>query len=290
MSTTRFDAHRKATAWLLVMTTFLAGCAANVVPDPRSPRSRMLETVRDTPVAQQESGVKQTSAAYRKLVAQAKKAETSGDLAEAVALYKQAIALDAQAVDGYVGLGIMNAKQKRLTAAEHYLGMSLEIEPDNAAALGYMGVVRDLQQSFEQAEYYHSSATKLAPTDATLLNNYGFSLLMQGKPAEAESLFRRALAEEKENAGRITNNLVIALARQARYDEALDLQVKTMDKKSALNNIGYIAMMNVDYDIAEKYFRDAIAAEPKGHEPAQANMRRLAELMAELEQARANDR
>ena len=61
----------------------------------------------------------------------------------------------------------------------------LDGDPNSAAALQGMGIVADLSQDWPAAEHYYSRALSFKPNDADLINNLGYSYLLQNRLAEA---------------------------------------------------------------------------------------------------------
>jgi len=125
----------------------------------------------------------------------------------------------------------------------------------------------------KSAEFYNS-ALELQPDNVTVLNNYGYSLIMSHKYAEAEAVLRKASYVEQDDI-RSVNNLAIAIAWQKRYDEAVKMASSQIKPYVAYNNIGYIAYLNKDYDIASSYYKKAIILSPKYYKKAEKNLELL---------------
>jgi Tfp pilus assembly protein PilF len=101
---------------------------------------------------------------------------------------------------------------------------------------------------------------------AIVLNNRGFSLLLQRRPDEATADFLAAL-KKKPNLAPARTNLRLAIAMKGDYDHAI--AGGGQDGQAALlNNAGVAAMSRGDYTRAENLFGRAITA--KGAYYAQA--------------------
>jgi tetratricopeptide (TPR) repeat protein len=79
-------------------------------------------------------------------------------------------------------------------AAEKALRQVLGARPDDAAALGLLGVVLDNQDRHDEAGKCYQRALALSPRSAGLLNNYGNHLLATRQPAAARAAFLKVVA------------------------------------------------------------------------------------------------
>ena len=78
---------------------------------------------------------------------------------------------------------------------------------------------------------------------------------------------------------RIRNNLAISLAWQSRYDEAISILIKVLNHEVAYNNVGYIALLNKQYPVAEKFFKKALYISPSYYVRAAHNLEKVENLM-----------
>lgn len=146
-------------------------------------------------------------------------------------------------------------------------------DPRRVKTLNYLGVLADLAGDHQNAEQYYLSALSLAPDHPGVLNNYGYSLLQRQAYQEAEQRLQSALALSTD-IGRINNNLAILYARQCRYQRALDQSLNTLKQTEALNNVGYIALLNRDYDVAIRLFQQSLEESPSYNAKASDNLAR----------------
>ena len=84
----------------------------------------------------------------------------------------------------------------------------------SARAWNARGVLADLNRDWKAADEAYARAEGLAPGDAAIVNNQGWSMLMRGEWASALSLFERAAALDPKSA-RISNNLELVSAALA---------------------------------------------------------------------------
>src|SRR5690349_7239001 len=81
-----------------------------------------------------------------------------------------------------------------LANAEQSLQGLLNTRPNDAAALGVLGVVLDQEKKYREADGVYRRALAVSPRSAALLNNYGNHLIATGKSAEARKVFVQVLA------------------------------------------------------------------------------------------------
>jgi Flp pilus assembly protein TadD len=121
-----------------------------------------------------------------------------------------------------------------------------------------LGVLADLESDFSLSSDYYQRALALEPHEY----------------AKAEAILAKGLAIEP-GYFRIRNNLAIALSWQKKYQEALDVLVAKLPYAVACNNVGYIAMLNEDYDSAKYYFKTAISSSTRFYVEAARNLDRV---------------
>ena len=125
--------------------------------------------------------------------------------------------------------------------------------------------------------YEHAMAAPGANT-AVVLNNRGYSHLLQHQVDQAATDFVAALQKDPALAPARTN-LRMALAMQGQYDRAAMTGVGD-DRAAVLNNVGLAAAMRGDYGEADKLLNDAIAAKGEFYSRAAENLQLSRELAA----------
>ncbi len=162
-------------------------------------------------------------------------------------------------------LGVLYGEQKRFDEALHYMNLALERNPDNVAALNYLGYSwAERGMNLEQAEQKILRALELRPDDGFITDSLGWVYYMRARPLiergnlkEGRPLLRRAI-EELEKAVQLTGgDPVIA-------EHLGDAYLLLPDKKQAL----------------EKY-REAIRLEPREAEQPELRQK-LESLQQEL--------
>ena len=80
-----------------------------------------------------------------------------------------------------------------LSEATYSFGEALRIDPDNAEAHHGMAVVSDLNEDWDLAEINYKRALAVRPDDVNLLNDQGYSYLLQNRYYEASQYLNQAL-------------------------------------------------------------------------------------------------
>jgi Flp pilus assembly protein TadD len=175
---------------------------------------------------------------------------------------------DAEALEGK---GMAQMQMGKYTGAETYLKMSIVQDGYRWQALNSLGVIMDLQDRKKEAEAYYRRALAILPDNPRLSNNLGYSLMMAGRYVEAEKVLRGALQIEPDSA-HLKNNLAICIVRQKRYQDAIDVLLDRRAPEKAYNNIGYLAMLQGDYDTAIGLFEKALEVSPRYYARAAQNL------------------
>lgn len=197
----------------------------------------------------------------------------SGNAANAYVLYQSLLEDGTYHARALQGIGLAELALGREEAAGSVLEQAVHADPSLWRAWNALGRHYDNRSDWPAAEAAYARAMKLQPDDPAILNNVGISYSRQGRYAEAEGMYRQALAIDP-GATATENNLRLAIAWQGRYAEALN-GVPQDAAPDALNNVGYIAMMNGDYATAERLFLRALEVSPTYHAEAQSNLDRL---------------
>lgn len=169
------------------------------------------------------------------------------------------------------GAGIASLRLGELAEARKYLQAAVAADERDARAWGGLGLVGDATGDWKAAETAYSKALHISPDDPLILNNFGYSLMLQRRHAEALDLLGRAVkSATKEPA--IRNNYRIALALSGDYAEAINQPDADFDLARQLNNAGYAAWLNRDIPAARALLARAIEAKPTHYGLAERNL------------------
>lgn len=124
-----------------------------------------------------------------------------------------------------------------------------------------LGTACDRLGRFDDADQHYEQAMKLAPRDALVWNDAGYSQYLRGNWKLAEERLRKAVSLDATNP-RFKNNLGLALAASGRADDALLVLEQAGDKASAHVNIAYILAAQNDVEGARRHYREALKLQP----------------------------
>ncbi|MCT7656288.1 tetratricopeptide repeat protein [Oceanimonas sp. NS1] len=217
--------------------------------------------------------------------------------ARAELAYRNALREDAKRLDAKEGLALLLIDMKRHREAETLL---LEVVKADQARLGQastdvdecvtnaespwrsyngLGLLADILEQGQQARKHYRCALQIQPGMAMLHTNLGFSHYLNSDYPQAEQAYTRAVNQEPEYE-RAWSNLGLLYYRWGRQSEALMALRKIMSQAEALNDLGYIAMMEGEYDIASSLFQRAIDASPRYYPKAVDNLSQAKSMQA----------
>ena len=209
----------------------------------------------------------------------------SDSLPEAADAFTQLLADPAMAARAGQGLGLTQLRQGKTTEAVATLDKALAADPTLVRAWNARAVAADRLKDWAGADAAYARAIALAPDDADVLTNRGYSLLLRERFTAAEMDLARAVAIAPQNNVARTN-LRIARAMQGRYEEAFQGATKASLAED-LNTVGYVAMARGDLSVAEAYFNRAMSLNPAFDRVAWANLQYLKSLQG---RARAEEK
>ena len=175
--------------------------------------------------------------------------------------------LRARALQGK-GIGLLRTGDRAGALAA--LSEAVKHDPGMWRAWNGLGFLHDLNREWGESEQAYRQALARNPPSAVVHNNYGYSLLMQQRYTEAAVQFRQALKTDP-TFGPARANLRLAHAWQGDYTDAI-AGAPQDEVGFALNDVGYIAMLRGDYDVAESYFLRAIQVSPAYLEKTRKNL------------------
>lgn len=108
--------------------------------------------------------------------------------------------------------------------------------------LSIIGVTMDSLDQHAGAQGYYQKALALSPDNPKILANLGLSYALDGKPGLAEQTLRQAIALPGADS-RVTQNLVVVLGVQGKFDEAEKIAGADMPKALMESNREYFRSM-----------------------------------------------
>lgn len=185
---------------------------------------------------------------------------------------------------------------RQLADVQFSLARSLELEGDYDSAMDAyrtlmakspklstpywrMAVMHDRRGNAQESSSLYRQALELDPKNSEIHCDYGYSLYLQRRWAEAEDQLRKALAIDPHNR-RAHNNLGLLLAQTERSNDALaEFRQAGCSADDAHVNLAFVSMLNQRWDQAREEFQRALDANP-GSAVALAGREKLATLAA----------
>lgn len=167
------------------------------------------------------------------------------------------------------GAGIALSMLGRSDEAMARLLNAARLNPAAWRAWNALGVEYDRRKDWPAAEDAYARALDAANQDAAILNNRGYSRLLQGRLDEAVGDLVAAL-EQRPTLGAARTNLRLAMAMKGEYAQAL-AGGSTDDQSALLNNAGFAAVTRGDYATAADLFEQALRAKNGDYERASNN-------------------
>lgn len=200
--------------------------------------------------------------------------QARGELPAAEASFRQAIVLDPNFIEALYHRGNTLLSLRRFDDAIASFDRALALQPDLAAALHNRGAALLELKRYDEALDSFDRTLQLAPRDARALANRGNVLLQLGRPADAIVSYDRALSVSPNFVDAIYNR-GNALMKLGRHGEAIEgfgraLMLKP-DLYEALYNRG-TALLDLDrYDEAIANFTALLDHDPE-HPYARGNL------------------
>lgn len=134
-------------------------------------------------------------------------------------------------------LGQTSLASKLLRKADNPAKPDWRVVSARGTALAKLGKHKEALRYFERASI-------LAPKQPTVQNNLAMAYTMDGQPAKAEALLRKALATATpKTAGRVKQNLALVLGLQGKYDEAKAIGSQQLGERAAQANVKAIRQL-----------------------------------------------
>jgi Flp pilus assembly protein TadD len=168
--------------------------------------------------------------------------------------------------------GISALKLGNAALAAGYIERATKSPNASWHAWNARGVVADMQRDWPQADKAYAKAAELAPDEADILNNQGWSQLLRGDWTKAVGLFEKAAPLDPKSS-RIANNL--ELARAALASDLPKRRAGEDDRAWAarLNDAGVAALLLGDKQRAVAAFAQALEASGSWYARAANNLK-----------------
>jgi tetratricopeptide (TPR) repeat protein len=193
-----------------------------------------------------------------------------GRLNDALVIFKRVEGERTVRAKSLQGQGVVLSLLNRDDEAIAMLEAAVAEDPGSWRAWNALGSQYDSRRDFARAQTAYDHALMGSNGAAAVLNNRGFSRLLQGQIELAIKDFVEALNKKPDLAAARTN-LRLAIAMKGEYDRALAGGAPT-DEAARLNNAGFAAMLRGDYAKAEDLFTQAMKTRGEYYTRASANL------------------
>jgi len=197
-----------------------------------------------------------------------------GNQSLAWSAYSQAIEADADYAPAHEELGLLYLSMKQTAPGRHHLERAVEIEPQRWRAHNALGVLCDADRDHARAIEHYEQALAANPNSAEILNNLAYSNFLAEQFDQAREFLQRALLIDPKYESAIAN-LGLLYARQGHYRDAVATLERIMEAPQAHNDVGYLALRQGDFDMAEWLLMEAIRLAPRYYQTANENLERV---------------
>jgi Flp pilus assembly protein TadD len=194
--------------------------------------------------------------------------------------YANALSLDDGNAAAHEDMGLLLLEVKRREQATAQLRRAVELDPKRWRAHNALGVLADGSGDYATAIGHYDAALAANPNSAMLLNNLGYSNYLAGNLDQAADFYMKALALSPDYLP-AKANVALLQARRREYQKALELMLKIAEPPRAHNDVGFVALQNGDFDVAESLLNEAIRLSPSYYKTAHENLQRVKESRAE---------
>lgn len=168
------------------------------------------------------------------------------------------------------GEGIVLSSTGHSEEALAVLQKAVTEDPSAWRAWNALGAEYDERHAWTLAESAYDHALSNSDQAAIVLNNRGYSRLLQNRLDEAVADFVEALRKKPDLAA-ARNNIRLAMAMRGEYDRALAGGAPE-DRAALLNNAGFAAILRGDYAKAQDLLDQAMKARGEYYARASANL------------------
>ncbi|PCJ99813.1 MAG: hypothetical protein COA45_03075 [Zetaproteobacteria bacterium] len=175
-------------------------------------------------------------------------------------------------------IGLLELRRRNFDVAQEYLELALESDRNLWRTWNGLAQINAYQYNWEATDrFYENALDTAAGQQHVIYNNMGVSYLARGNKEDAIVAFNSALNYAPE-LDIVKTNYKLALATLSRYDEAT-IESDVHSRAKALNNVGYAAMLQGDYEEAERLLLKSIEVSPNFYKTPYRNLQILHQLM-----------
>ncbi len=189
----------------------------------------------------------------------------AGNLGEAEKIYRRILEIEPDHADALHYLGVIAQRTGHLDDAAELIGRAIEKNPADSSYHTNLGLVFYAQDNLDGAVASLKKSLELNPLGVDAMNNLAMFLKLQGKLDEAEKYVRHALeirpafAAAHNNLGVILSDMEKAEEAGACFRKAVDLQPEYID---GIRNLASSLSEQGEFEEAERYCRRLLKLRP----------------------------
>jgi Flp pilus assembly protein TadD len=186
-----------------------------------------------------------------------------GRTAEAEEQFRQSVEMEPN-ITGYGNLALIHWRRGEAKLAEQEWREALRLAPNDASILNNLGLACTKQERYAEAVAFFRKAIELKPDDPSPHSNLGIAYEKTGQNASAETEFRAALSlspQKFETRNRL-GTLYLEAGRLEDAEEQFRLSLKTRPNDSGYCGLGEIYLRRGDRVAAERAFHSATSLSP----------------------------
>lgn len=192
-------------------------------------------------------------------------AHRRGDVAQAVAAYRQALLLDPEDADALNLLGTGLLQMGDAVTAVAHLERAVRRQRSNSGAFSNLAQAYLALERPADAEAAFRKASRIAPQEPNFQLGLAAALALQGKLAEARALLERLAARVPASAP-VWFNLGNVLRDSKAVEEAIAAYRKAIERDpqfaDAINSLGSVYQSTLRFALAEEHYRKCLAVAP----------------------------
>jgi Flp pilus assembly protein TadD len=200
----------------------------------------------------------------------------SGRYSDALAAYQHLVGSSAKRPSDCEKGAIAALQVGRVTDAKPLVECAVAASHPTWRAWNAKGVLADFMNDWAAADEAYARAHQMAPKDARIINNQGWSKLLRGEWAAAVPFLEQAAALDGKST-RIANNLELAKAALAADLPRRRAGETERDWAMRLNDAGVAAELLGDRKRAVAAFSQALEASPTWYDRASNNLKALSQ-------------
>lgn len=166
----------------------------------------------------------------------------------------------------YKSLGFLYLKQNRLTDAESVFKMLIQLAPSEAEGYFFLAVISERMNNKKATEEYLKKALQVNPDYAEALNYLGYFYVEEGRNlAEAEKMIRKALQFDPDN-GAYIDSLGWLYFKQGKLKEArqeLERAASLIEDAEVYEHLGDVNFKLGDWEKTRENWQKSLELDPQ---------------------------